>query len=301
MGYLFLLISVLAGNTKGYCGKQISTHMRSLDAALRISTVRMLMCVPISLLLVLVFGHAEYLTFEPALLLSSLLSGASTAIFVVAWLFSVRRAAYMLLDVFLMLGVGVPLLLSALLFDERIAPLDWLGVLLLVVAVLIMCSYQGKIKGALSLPSLLLLVLCGFANGITDFSQKLFVHRAAGIPASVFNLYSYIAATLLLALVLLVVSRRAPRPAAEEGGEKTSSRSLYLYVTVMAVCLFLNTYFKTLAAGKLSAVTLYPMNQGLALIFSSLMAVFLFRERMTARAALGLVLAFVALICINLL
>ena len=300
MGYLFLLISVLAGNTKGFCGKQISTHTKSLDAALKISTVRMLLCVPIALLLVLVFGQAEYIGLQSELLFSSLLSGVSTAIFVVTWLFSVRRAAYMLLDVFLMLGVGVPLLLSALLFDERIGALDWLGVLLLVVAVLIMCSYQGKIKGALSLPSILLMSACGLANGITDFSQKYFMRNADGIPASVFNLYSYIAATAVLALVFLVVARRTP-VTAEEKSEVKAPRSLYVYVGIMALCLFLNTYFKTLAAGLLSAITLYPMSQGLSLIFSSLMAVFLFRERMTLRAVFGLILAFAALICINLL
>ena len=300
MGYLFLLISVLAGNTKGFCGKQISTHTKSLDAALKISTVRMLLCVPIALLLVLVFGQAEYIGLQSELLFSSLLSGVSTAIFVVTWLFSVRRAAYMLLDVFLMLGVGVPLLLSALLFDERIGALDWLGVLLLVVAVLIMCSYQGKIKGALSLPSILLMSACGLANGITDFSQKYFMRNADGIPASVFNLYSYIAATAVLALVFLVVARRTP-VTAEETSEAKAPRSLYVYVGIMALCLFLNTYFKTLAAELLSAITLYPMSQGLSLIFSSLMAVFLFRERMTLRAVFGLILAFAALICINLL
>ena len=115
----------------------------------------------------------------------------------------------------------------------------------------------------------LLLALCGFSNGITDFSQKLFMHRANEIPATVFNLYSYIAATAILALVFLLVRWRYPKRQEGEATEKTSSRSLYIYVTVMAVCLVLNTYFKTLAAGKLEAGVLYPMSQGLSLIFSS--------------------------------
>ena len=302
MGYLFLLISVLAGNTKGYCGKRISGYTRSLDAALRISTVRMLLCVPIALLLVSIFGDAVHLTLNPTLVFSSLLSGASTAIFVVTWLFSARRAAYMLVDVFLMLGVGVPLLLSSFFLDERVGVLDWIGFFILIAAVLVMCSYQGSIKGALDLPSILLLSLCGLANGVTDFSQKLFVRKAEGVPASVFNLYSYIAATVVLGMFLLVVLWRMPKK--EQGSVEKGdapARSLYMYVSVMALCLFLNTYFKTLAAGRLSAVALYPMSQGLSLIFSSLMAAFLFKERMTARAAIGLVLAFVALVCINLL
>ena len=261
----------------------------------------MLLCVPIALLLVLIFGDAAYLTLNPALVFSSLLSGASTAIFVVTWLFSARRAAYMLVDVFLMLGVGVPLVLSSFFLDEHIGTLDWIGFFILIAAVLVMCSYQGSIKGALNLPSVLLLILCGLANGVTDFSQKLFVRQAGGIPASVFNLYSYIAATVFLGLFLAVALWRMPKEHKDTEKRTAHSRSLYVYVSVMALCLFLNTYFKTLAAGRLSAVALYPMSQGLSLIFSSLMAAFLFKERMTARAAIGLAMAFVALICINLL
>ena len=73
----------------------------------------------------------------------------------------------------------------------------------------------------------------------------------------------------------------------------------YLYVAIMAVCLFANSYFKTLAAGRLAAVVLYPMTQGLSLIASAGMSALFFREKVTLRVALALLLAFPALLCIN--
>ncbi len=300
MGYLYVLIAVLSGNAKGYCGKRISTHMQALDTALRITTVRMLMCIPISLLFVFAFGHAGALSPDPMLLFSSLLSGGSAAVLAVAWLFAVRRAAYVLMDVFMMLGVFVPLSLSALLFDEHLALFDLFGVLLLVIAVLLMCSYQGKTLKRLDPTSLLLLAVCGLANGTADFSQKLFVQYAGGIPVSVFNFYSYTAASLLLGIVTLFVAWRG-RHGREDAKEATvRARSLYLYVAIMAVCLFVNSYFKTLAAGRLTAVVLYPMTQGLSLITSAGMSALFFREKVTLRVALALLLAFLALLCINL-
>ena len=299
MGYLYLCIAVLAGNVKGYCGKRISNHMRALDTALHITTIRMLMCIPISFLLVLGQGQAESLSPNPMLLVSSMLSGVATATMAVAWLFAARRAAYVLLDVFLMLGVFVPLLLSALLFDERIDLLDLGGVLLLVIAVLLMCPRRGKGSGRLDPVSLLLLALCGFSSGTADFSQKLFVQYAEGSPVSVFSLYSYIAASVFLGIFAVLVKRRGRHGKRDATDTAAGTRSLYLYVAVMAVCLFANSYFKTLAAGRLTAVVLYPMTQGLSLITSAGMAALFFGEKVTPRVVLALLLAFLSLLCIN--
>ncbi len=70
---------------------------------------------------------------------------------------------------------------------------------------------------------------------------------------------------------------------------------------VMAICLFLNSYFKTLAAEYLDTVLLYPLNQGLALVLSTVMATALFREKLTTKAIFGILTAFAGLIIINLI
>jgi len=70
---------------------------------------------------------------------------------------------------------------------------------------------------------------------------------------------------------------------------------------VMAAALILNSYFKTLAASDLSSAQLYPLNQGAGLILSSLMAHFLFRERLTKKAVVGIALAFAGLMIMNML
>lgn len=69
----------------------------------------------------------------------------------------------------------------------------------------------------------------------------------------------------------------------------------------MAICLYANSYFKTLASEHLSAVLLYPLNQGCALILSAVMAAVLFRERLTAKAVFGILTAFAGLLIINVL
>lgn len=297
MGYLFLLISLLAGTTKGYCGKKTSGYVQGYRDAMLMNTIRMLLCVLIGFLMILSENDIRVLVPTGYVLAVSALSGITTSVFVVCWLLSVQKGAYMMLDVFLMLGVLVPLTAGQLFFQEVVSIKQWIGVAILLIAVYIMCTYNKTIKGQMSIGSLILLMVCGIANGLTDFSQKLFVMMDSGVPTSVFNFYTYI----FSAIVLFVCYLFSHKSESNRQGEGFSIRSIFGYVLVMSICLFANSYFKTLAAGYLDSAMLYPLNQGCALILSSVMSATLFREKLTARCITGLVVAFIGLLVLNVL
>lgn len=297
MGYLFLALALLAGSTKGYCGKKTSGFVREYKDAMFTNFVRMVLCILISFLLLALSGRLSLLAVDLNVVLITILSGVTTSVFVVAWLLAVRRGAYMMLDVFLMLGVIVPLLLSEFLFDEKIRLNQWAGLLVLLVAVVIMCSYNNQIKEKMSLKSLGLLVLCGIANGLTDFSQKLYVKTVADSSAAVFNFYTYIFSALVL-LVFYLGAKVTDKTGSSS--ETDVLRRVGGYVAVMSVCLFLNSYFKTMAAGILPSAILYPLSQGASLILSSFMSMLFFKEKLTAKCITGIALSFAGLLIINL-
>lgn len=298
MGYLFLALALLAGSTKGYCGKKTSGFVREYKDAMFTNFVRMVLCILISFLLLALSGRLSLLAVDLNVVLITLLSGVTTSVFVVAWLLAVRRGAYMMLDVFLMFGVIVPLLLSEFLFDEKIRLNQWAGLLVLLVAVVIMCSYNNQIKEKMSLKSLGLLVLCGIANGLTDFSQKLYVKTVADSSAAVFNFYTYIFSALVL-LVFYLGAKVTDKTGSSS--ETDVLRRVGGYVAVMSVCLFLNSYFKTMAAGILPSAILYPLSQGASLILSSFMSMLFFKEKLTAKCITGIALSFAGLLIMNLL
>lgn len=131
MGYLFLLTALLAGVTKGYCGKKTSGYTNSLRDATLANIIRMMLCILIGFILIFITGDLKNLIPSRDILLISLLSGASTAVFVVTWLISVKKGAYMMLDIFLMLGVLIPLIASNFFFNEVIKPSQWIGIAIL--------------------------------------------------------------------------------------------------------------------------------------------------------------------------
>ncbi|MBE6554241.1 MAG: hypothetical protein E7666_07865 [Ruminococcaceae bacterium] len=295
MGYLFLSLALFAGAAKGFCGKKISGFAQNTTSAVLLNLFRMLLCVAFSTLLLFVMGDATALVLTKQVVIASAVSGIATALFVVSWLLAVRKSAYMMLDVFLMLGTLIPMLLSLFIFSEPIGIRQWIGFGVLLVAAYIMCSYNNSIKPALTPSSFFLLILCGAANGIADASQKVFVRTAPDVPISIFNLYTYIIAALALAL-FFVLSPNKERV----GFQKGHTRVALVYLLMMAVALTANSYFKTTAALYLDSARLYPINQAASLILSTLMATFFFKERLTAKAGVGIVLSFVALMLTNL-
>ena len=295
MGYLFLFLALLAGLIKGYCGKRTSGCTSGLREALAANTVRMVLCVLVGFVLIWAQDDLGQLVISGKTLGISALSGVATAVFVVSWLLAVKQGAYMLVEVFLMLGVLIPMALGKLLFGETIRPIQWVGMGVLLVATLIMCSYSSAQKQKLTAAAMVLLVLCGVGNGMADFSQKLFVRTQPEVPVSVFNFYTYVFSGIVMATAFFLLGKGSGTPILQ------TVKKIVLYIAIMAICLFANSYFKTLAATKLDSAQLYPLNQGAALILSMGMSALFFREKVTPKAILGIALAFAGLLVMNVL
>ena len=146
---------------------------------------------------------------------------------------------------------------------------------------------------------LLLLIACGLRNDLVDFSQKWFTHAFPAGDAAAFSFYTYVFAALTLGTILLVTDLRA-RTAAEGGERHVALPGKVIgYIVVMAVCLFANSYFKTLAGALMNPALLYPVCQGGSLILSLIMCRIFFKEKITVKCLIGIALAGVAMICLN--
>jgi len=298
MGYLFLSFAVLSGAVKGYCGKRISGRVDGFKDAMLTNFIRMVFCIIIGGVISVFSLGLQGFSISFSSLAISFLSGISTAIFVISWLISVKNGAYVMLDVFLMLGVIVASVLCRIFLFEEIRLNQYVGFGILLLASYIMCSYNISLKGKFSLKSFGLVALCGIANGVTSFSQKLFVYTDKTADSGVYNFYTYIFASFVLLLAYLIC----------RGKEKTDSKrdiklvkSVLSVILIMSVCLFANSYFIVVAAKTIPSAVLFSLSQGSALIISGLMANFLFGEKANIKSIIGMLMAFCALLIINLL
>ena len=300
MGYLFLFISVISGSVKGFFAKKISDKTPGIEGAILTNFIRMIFCIPIGLIFILIDGSISDLAVSGDVLLIAAFTGITTGIFIVSWLLAVKQSAFTAVDTFIALGILVPIFLSSLVYQESVSASQIIGLILLIGAVMIMSAYNNQIKEKLSLPALILLLLVSLSNGLTDFAYKIFSYSATSTPASVFNFYIYLfsAATLICAFALIRL-KQGEQKNEENSATNLIDRKKALYIFIMAIFLFSNSYFKTLATNRLSAVEVYPLMQGTAIILTLAMSCIFFKEKIKPLCILGLALLFTSLLFIN--
>ena len=299
MGYIYLLGAVASNFAKGFSAKRMSGLTDTHRKAYFFTFLRMSLCLFIAIAILTVQGQLSALAVAPLALIIALLSGISQAAQSITWLLSARKDTLLLIEVFVMLGVFVTVFLSWGVLGEVPTLLQFGGLVLLLIASLVMCSYNSRIKAKLTPSALLLLCVCGLTAGLTDFAQKWFAMRCADTSRSVFNFYTFAACSVLVGLFTLASLRRKDHPIRSFQALRPVAKRLALYIGVMAVGLYTYTFCKTAAASYLSAVQLYPLLQGFTLLNTCIMAT-LFKEKVTVRAILGLLIAFVGLLLINL-
>ncbi len=295
MGYLLTLGAVFFSAIKGYFGKYVGYHIKSFVDAVVASCLRMVFCSIIGLALLAVRGELSLLATDGALLLIFLLSGTATATFIIFWLLSVRSEAFLLLEAFTTAGVIVPVGLSLLVFGEGITLAQVLGIGLLIITLIIMTSYGKDLKGKISVSSFLVLACAGIACGLCDFSQKLYVREIRDYNIAVFNSYTYLFATVVIAVFLLVSSVGG----ASLVGRRRLIGKVVGKIAVMAVAMFIASYCKTGAATFLPSVILYPFCQGIWFMASIVLSAVFFKEKVTYKSVIGIFLIFASLLMIN--
>ena len=298
IGYIFLGIALLAGTTKGYCGKKISDKIATIADSALVNTGRMLCCMIIGVLFTVIQDGLGALSVSTSTLLLSLIGGICSALLLISWICSVQQSAYMMVEVFLLLGTVIPISFSALVFNESIRFIQGIGIVILLVAVYIMSTYNTSIKGKMSIKSMTPLIIAGVANGLVDLSQKMFTRYKGADTASAFNFYTYVFAGIVL-FGFYIFLRAKNKSAQEKLIDVTLFRKFFIYVLIMSICHFANSYFKTLASGYISATQLYPLNQGASVVLSLLMVSIFFKEKINKKCILGICLAFVAILFIN--
>ena len=299
MGYLFLTLALSAGGVKAFCGKKISGKTPTLKNAILTNFVRMLFCIVFGFLFVVILDGASALSMDKNAIWLAFGGGLATCVFLVSWLLAMRKNAYMTVEAFVLSSMLIPVLLKLIFYGETVGVYQWIGLSILLFSVFLMSIYNKQSKGKVSVLGLVLLPVVCLGNGLNLFTQNLFKQEFSSFSAAAFNFYVYLFAAALLGIAYFFT----PEKAMEEGEEKEPlfDRGKLLYIAVMAVCLFCNSYFLTLANGYLPAVKLNPLANVAALLIGSVLSVVCFKEKLKTVSVIGISLMIIGVIFINLL
>ncbi len=291
LGYLFIFISVAFGVMKGYGSKKVSGSVKTLRDNLDISLYRNALCCVFSFITALIVSGTSF-SFDPIELLISAIAGITMAIFISSWLFAIQSDSYMLVSASASSSFIVPAILGIFFLDEKITLKKIIAFLIIVIALFFLLRYNTKLNGKITLKSLALLAIVLLSQGVNQAMQKIYTYN---YPEKDVSLYTFYAAVFTV-LAILIMMPFAKRDKSAEKASVLLYPKVFIYATIMALALFGNTYFQTLAAKSVDALILYPVASALSLGGASAMSAIFFDEKMNRDSIIGVVLVFVALL-----
>lgn len=300
MGYLFAALALGAGSIKAFCGKKISGKTPTLKNAILTNFVRMLFCIAFGFILLWIVDGVSALKMDGKVILLALGGSLATCVFLVSWLLAMRKNAYMTVEAFVLASMLVPVLLKLFFYGEGVGVFQWIGLSILLFSVFLMSIYNNQTKGKLTLLGLALLLCVCLANGLNSFTQNIFKQEFASFSAAAFNFYVYVFSAVFLGVVYLCI-KEPPKEEDNEEKEPLFDRVKLLYIAIMAVCLFCNSYFITLANGYLPAVKLNPLLNVSSLLVGVFLSAVFFKEKLKKVSVIGISLMIVGVIFINVL
>lgn len=195
---------------------------------------------------------------------------------------NVRNNGVVLSSIFQKLGLLVTLVISVVFYREIPDLLQGAGFCLAVFAIILMNYQKGMARGGSRWMLFAMLLSCGMA----DAMAKIFKESAVAALEEQFLFYTFAMAMLLC---LGVMTAR---------GQKIGLREV-LFGTMIAVPNFFSSKFLLGALESLSGVIVYPVFSVGAILAVTLAGVLVFRERLSKKQWIGILIILVALVLLN--
>ena len=195
---------------------------------------------------------------------------------------NVKQNGVVLSSIFMKLGLLVPMVLSILLFGEVPSIRQTIGFMIAVAAILVINLERGTSTTKFKVGLILLLL----GGGCADAMSKVFEVFGDPAFASQFLLYTFIIAFLLCIGLVLWKKERLGR------GEM-------LFGLMIGVPNYFSAKFLLRALEDVAAVIAYPTYSVGTILVVALVGVLVFRERLSGRQWIGIVLILLALILLN--
>lgn len=315
MIYLVIIGALFCLTLKGYCGKKLSSSVRTPADNYLFNLLRMVFCLIIGIALVFLEKAGGYLAIEGRMIAICALAGISNSAFLVCWMLAIRRNPMVSVDVSLTLGSLIPSILCLILFAEPLSLPKMIGFTMIVIATLILAGNNKGVQKSGPL-GFLFVFLAAVGDGMSGFAQQLYkqYYTEAGslakiyYPKTVYHFYTYLFSAVSLLAVLVIYYAVMKKKSAHEVQNSSAPSSaltprVIIHIFIMAVCLFAANYLQTVATNDygMSSQMLYPIIKGGCLITVNFVAMIFFGERITRRSILGSLAALAGIICMSIL
>jgi len=196
--------------------------------------------------------------------------------------YNISRSGVVLSSTFMKLGLLVTMLISVVFFREQPGLPQTVGFILALAAIVLINGVPGKGSGTFR-PALLLLVLTG---GMCDGMSKIFEELGDPALSEHFLFFTFLTA-MVLCLALAPWKKQFP------------GKWEWLFGILIGIPNFYSCRFLLLSLATVPGVIAYPVYSVAGILLVTLAGVILFREKLTRRQWIALMIILGALILLN--
>ena len=311
-----LLFGALLLSQSGTAGKQYAMKKCGELApgpfnSICINLVRSALCLVVSLFIWLI---AEGTGTNALGVGIGIVAGVGTSINLFTWILCSRYISLTLIEGVSTIGtLIIPMFLAPYLFNgETVSTLQWIGTVLVFISVFLFSNKTAKKEKTVAdkkkvVAGTLLLILCASGAMLANISKKFYAFHVTAKGQggaqiyTLLNFCSVLGVFLLLFAVYYQLERRRLQKTVAEGEPvhvELPYRRVWLFILIAAVSLYTYELFAAYAA-QLPAAVYYPISRAIAILGSFLLDVIVFKDKVTPKKLVGLVLLIAAVIMIN--
>jgi drug/metabolite transporter (DMT)-like permease len=186
-------------------------------------------------------------------------------------------------------------------FGEDLGWSQIVGIVLMLVSFVFAAKNDGDEKKA-NLKWLLLCLVAFAATGGIGIMQKVHQSSEHRGELNAFLIIAFISSAVICALLAVVLKMRENKAASEEAKSPNCNKQFWIMLAIMitgGACAAANNKFNLYLSGVMDSAVFFPIVNGGGLVLTTLAAVLLFRERLTAKQWFGVVfgIASVVFLC----
>ena len=240
------------------------------------------------------------------------ITGISLATTCICSLYNLSNGTMALNSLFSTAGLLIPTVASIFLYGETLEIWHWAAIVIFMVGAFLLVGSSKAIYGNFSIKSLASLVIMLVSEGCTMLMQKSFGMNFPGGNVSLFSACLFASGAVILSLALgalcIAYKVKGGAQASNNGGftllpasmgDAKLDKKIYVYAFLLAGAVFVINQLATKSTPLISAVVLFAFINGGATIISTLVGATLFKEKISARSAIGLVLGIGSLILLQ--
>lgn len=296
MAGLYISIILLCRVAQAIYSKRSSNEIKNIPMLVGYTSFQNAVSAFLGLILILLTGAG--LLADSLTVLIACFSGITLFFATFCNICAMKSGTVSLSSMFGTAGLLVPLIAGVFLFDSSIALMQWFGVALFFVAAWLLIGSSKKIYSNFSLKTMIFLVGAMLSNGGTMLAQQMFTAYVPDGDVSVFSFLSFGIIALLGGIMYLIMFKK--NTSSESAEQIKFPKSLVWCGIILAVAVFIINQLATLATAFVPPVILFTFINGGGTIISTVVAAVMYKEKLSKRSVIGVLLGILSLVIIKL-